>query len=890
MAIPFAPAPDDSAIVMLRSIFGPVMDQLVGNSTATGATANATMLATAFEYYNSGVLFFGAFLLSWITVFGVANTANDGEALGKKWSTYWTPIRTLSATALLVPGAAGYSGIQILVLTIVTWSIGLASGMWTSVVDKVVNQGLVSQAVSISVTDASFKQAIDAALRMQTCALANNKALAATTPAGQTPPVLTVEPIQQTTKEAGRDVYHLKIHYTSPAWKPAENICGSMSWTNAGPVSLPTEDNVGSLYLGAGAFNSNSRGTQALSDELANQISHVRLTYFVQLFAPGGAIEQMARRIIEVTDSDIPDDKIDSEGLANLIFDYQKEMETKISQIVAETTKNNSTITSALSQGGWIWAGSWDQELSRMKDTIKSSSSNRIAYTPFSTVSSVLPGTTGEVAQQMADRYMKVAAIISNKAADKLQQKTLETTPPALTGNFSASDFQSGEGGVKERIENYFNSSVGNFIIKWTVTHLGENSADPVMQIKNYGDMLATVGETIITTKIAVNSGLFTAETAADESGKSAIGAVVQATGITAFVQTAIKSTRFVLNELWDYVKMPTYILMYGGFYMGIWIPMIPYVVFAIGVAGWIITVIEAVAASSLWAVMHVTPESNDSFIGGQQQGYLLLMSVFFRPPLMILGLVASMAAIIPIIQFINWSFVLRFQVLQTDSVTGIFSIAGYVVVYVFMVSSVLMMIFAMPQSMPDRILRWISAGTGDMGEQNTMGKIESGASHASRAALLAGMNYADKSTQAKKQKDLVDAQNAEAGQEETIRNQLLSEVTGQAGQSTLTANAETTPEGGPLSSSGDESGGGASLGKGTDQSSADTPSVGNNVVSQGGQSSVTSADDTGPAADSSAVQGGNHGGNVAATGPEIPQVEEPKQGRSSTPGPDKEG
>jgi 2-phospho-L-lactate transferase/gluconeogenesis factor (CofD/UPF0052 family) len=33
---------------------------------------------------NSGVLFFAALLLAWTTVFGIVNTANDGEALGQK--------------------------------------------------------------------------------------------------------------------------------------------------------------------------------------------------------------------------------------------------------------------------------------------------------------------------------------------------------------------------------------------------------------------------------------------------------------------------------------------------------------------------------------------------------------------------------------------------------------------------------------------------------------------------------------------------------------------------------------------------------------------------------------------------------------------------------------
>lgn len=48
------------------------------------------------------------------------------------------------------------------------------------------------------------------------------------------------------------------------------------------------------------------------------------------------------------------------------------------------------------------------------------------------------------------------------------------------------------------------------------------------------------------------------------------------------------------------------------------------------------------------------------------------------------------------------------------------------------------MLVFSLPQTLPDRILRWIGAGISDMGEQSTMGRIESGASGHARMAATA--------------------------------------------------------------------------------------------------------------------------------------------------------
>lgn len=110
----------------------------------------------------------------------------------------------------------------------------------------------------------------------------------------------------------------------------------------------------------------------------------------------------------------------------------------------------------------------------------------------------------------------------------------------------------------------------------------------------------------------------------------------------------------------------------------------------------------------------------------------------------MVLGLVFSTALLIPAMFFINSGYMLSFYAIQTDSVTGLFSIAGFFMVYCVIVFAVFMMIFSLPQSMPDRILRWIGGGVSDMGEQNSMGRIESGASgHARTAATSVGSKSA---------------------------------------------------------------------------------------------------------------------------------------------------
>ena len=78
-------------------------------------------------------------------------------------------------------------------------------------------------------------------------------------------------------------------------------------------------------------------------------------------------------------------------------------------------------------------------------------------------------------------------------------------------------------------------------------------------------------------------------------------------------------------------------------------------------------------------------------------------------------------------------------RVIQTNSATGIMSMAAYMMIYCFMVSSAMMLIFGLPQTLPDRILRVIGGGVGDLGEQNTTGKMEGAASGQARNAYIMG-------------------------------------------------------------------------------------------------------------------------------------------------------
>jgi hypothetical protein len=118
-----------------------------------------------------------------------------------------------------------------------------------------------------------------------------------------------------------------------------------------------------------------------------------------------------------------------------------------------------------------------------------------------------------------------------------------------------------------------------------------------------------------------------------------------------------------VTTPLWDWVlsvvvdNLATFqsALSWMALYFSVLLPSLPYGIYMIVVAGYFVAVFQSAVAIMLWGMMHMTPER--SFIGSQTQGYLLLVGLFMRPSLSVLGLFAAILLSDPIINFISTSF-----------------------------------------------------------------------------------------------------------------------------------------------------------------------------------------------------------------------------------------
>ncbi len=173
-------------------------------------------------------------------------------------------------------------------------------------------------------------------------------------------------------------------------------------------------------------------------------------------------------------------------------------------------------------------------------------------------------------------------------------------------------------------------------------------------------------------------------------------------------------------------------IMLTVGFTAAFYVPFVPILIFSFAGIGWMIGVIEAMTAAPIIALGAVHPEGNEAF-GKAEQAIMLLLNMFLRPSLMIIGYIFGIVLSYVGVWIMNAGFNLtihdvdRLQPLQdgaglvddkTMSMYGfwssVFLFYFTIVAYTSMYMAIVQQAFEMIHYLPDKILRWLSGGQVD--------------------------------------------------------------------------------------------------------------------------------------------------------------------------------
>ncbi len=192
------------------------------------------------------------------------------------------------------------------------------------------------------------------------------------------------------------------------------------------------------------------------------------------------------------------------------------------------------------------------------------------------------------------------------------------------------------------------------------------------------------------------------------------------------------------------------------GFITAYYIPFLPYMIFTFASIAWLMAVIEAMVAAPIVALGVTHPEGHDAF-GKGEQAIMILMNVFLRPSMMIIGYIAAIGLSYVSVWIINAGFANAAAFIQgtatgiqwnyscTNSLSstgspgcaapgapnnfgsmttgysgwaGIYGFFFSVLIYTTMYLTVVQKAFTLITYLPDKVLRWIGGQPEGIGEQ----------------------------------------------------------------------------------------------------------------------------------------------------------------------------
>lgn len=746
-AMPFSPCPSggscpDVSVGILRRVFGPIIDVLVTGADPNSVSAATSTLGSMFSVFNSGLLVVASLIVAYIAAMGAINTANDGEAMGRNWSSVWTPVRIVGGAGVLLPSASGYSFIQHIVLMLALWGVGLAN----SVFQKGVEAGIVGGALTNISAQAGYgsgskpnenyplfdvRKFAQQYLALSYCARSANT-LYDDSAAGGSAPAVKAESAPDITSIEDKDGSVTAKTFQIKDRNPASNLAGGapfcgtvkMYTFNAAPPSVSNSNNPSETL----------NGSTATANQAALQAVRVAATNAKQ-----AALVQLMQDMdnwVSTMPSDLAQpgwNTVDSQQF-NVIVDHaQQAVLTNLSnQIASDNTLSTAMKgwTDSVTKDGWAMAGGFQQRLGGIREEMAKIYSGSPADSTSPSYNE-LPDDART--RMLAGGVDTVARTVIAKA--DVGAGSLTGTPNPADLNSVVPDSMSALN--VDAMRSGFDSKMSKFV-NWGMQGTTEiligtsTDVDAISRIKRVGDWLTVLKSMTL---------------AADTTLKTAITALRATAGVVGSVKVAGTGVDLspVGTAVWDWMmqviapqlaKMMSWLDILA-FYFGTLLPSMPYAIFMVVVAGWVLSVIQSVVAAPLWAVMHMRP--SQTFIGSDQQGYLLLMSLFVRPALAVLGLFAGILAADPIVDYLAKAFFsMRTSIVTSQESLGwiveFMTFTDWLTVFGMILLPVTYMVFGLPQVLPDHVLKWIGAGVADLGETHATHAMRGGMERAALA------------------------------------------------------------------------------------------------------------------------------------------------------------
>lgn len=678
----------DAASSFFRFILGTFWDSPL-SAIAGGSTG---VFGAMFAIYNAIIFVVGVFWASYGIGAAVADTAQTGEALGKRISLVWMPIRMVTGIAGIVPVFGGFSLSQVVLVVMATIGIGAANLMTNAAVDATASfQTLMSPAAAVGTSDkVDFKDLANSLFAGYVCQLAYK---------GQS-----IDPAVNYTPLPGDDIAFMMSAASGQAADVGDSdrvetyhlgsensplICGGYKIVYVGAPSgtSMTGFRVGSVNCDGFTATLRSAAQQsakASMDSLHGQVQQIAQTWFTARHgAPTSAsVPYPTAELNAAADS----------ARAARTATLQSAVDRVLQQSDADGGAIPANVIEQMKAQGFAGVGAWYSTFAEASAAF-TNALDSVEVKPISIDDWAYQNSGVADDLQSITKAANEASAASSKADDESMLMSWLCRKTGWIQQTATDDCSIGQALVRHSIDAARGSG-------------GSNIINPLIMFKDMGDGVLNVASAITT--VVGAASLVGASDKDSIVGKTvAMASKLPGAGLVAKVAAKVASIAWVL---------PYLIVL--GLLMTIYVPMIPFVTWMGGVTQYVVIFCQGIVGMPIAAFAHLDAEG-DGMGRRTEAGYMFVLNVTFRPALMLFGFFMASGLMLVLGTFQASLFVTAMANAQGNSITGLYSVIGYLTLFAVMNVTLIQSLFNMIFLLPDQVLSLV----GSAGHMADLGK-----------------------------------------------------------------------------------------------------------------------------------------------------------------------
>ncbi|MBQ69238.1 hypothetical protein CL689_04160 [Candidatus Saccharibacteria bacterium] len=785
----YRPSDADGSVKILWRMFGDPGGMGLINVEGDATSPNEAKMSRMFLMFNTAVAAMAALWFTFTMLSAGLQGAHDGEFLGKRYHSFWLPIRSFLGGILIIPlPLIGYSAAQLLTLLATTTGIGIANATAGYAVGVLVDATpepatyirgvtamdfmsplmLNSMCVAQTNVDQMKKRGLYRDPSSQSESLLATDAEAANVDMG-----LTIVP--------GADSVRIDYGAMTPNSVPnfaqhgfTADQCGTLTFkppqiSDLGEDNRPifpvlSDHNKEVVHDAMLALGNKQIEAFVLYAKVMNDLANS--TYLFLDVPAGSPMEAVKNSRVHWTEAmvrsgrgpiTLPEDPeafmavdftqfrldygafIYLQNIASGMFDLivAKESAQQASAIACSTKTH---VEEGPNSYGWIGLGFYNVHniVAKGKATSVASSSEVTSKPPSASAARQVQVANAET---KALQVCEVPCDSNNDLAKKHLAKSAESTSG---GSFELLNFLrngvNAIGGALDGVASWMNpvnliddklrSKISNVQIGFSsVSDIAQTGVAVLNTLDNlFKAFLLLMG---------VYAGIVT--------GVTLTGLGVFAGGIFGMVQTVFVLTGAVL----------TLFILPAGFFaikLAMIIPMIPVLIWIGVILDWMVVVIEAMIASPYWAMAHLDGDG-EGLGRNTAHGYIFILNLLFRPAILVITFALVTTVLSVILGFANGALGGMFNSLvnnpESTFLMKCFYLLGALSLMTVIFENMLTKAYSVLSVVPDKVFSWIGGNFGSNVSGGMAEGIAGGASNATQAGGQASSNIGSAATSA---------------------------------------------------------------------------------------------------------------------------------------------